>query len=94
MKLISYLHAGKPGFGIVKGQGIIALAARTGEPSLKDALDPHGFSPRLRERSARSAPRRNHLRAANSQARQNPLHRASITRNIWRKPGANGRRDP
>lgn len=38
MKLISYLHAGKPGFGIVKGQGIIALAARTGEPSLKDAL--------------------------------------------------------
>jgi 2-keto-4-pentenoate hydratase/2-oxohepta-3-ene-1,7-dioic acid hydratase in catechol pathway len=38
MRLISYLHAGKPGFGIVKGQGIIALSARTGEPSLKDAL--------------------------------------------------------
>jgi len=38
MKLISYLNAGKSGFGIVKGQGIIALAARTGEASLKDAL--------------------------------------------------------
>lgn len=39
MKLISYVHGGKPGFGIVKGQGIVALGARTGQPSLKDALD-------------------------------------------------------
>jgi 2-keto-4-pentenoate hydratase/2-oxohepta-3-ene-1,7-dioic acid hydratase in catechol pathway len=39
MKLISYLHGGKPGFGIVKGEGIVALAARTGQPSLKHALD-------------------------------------------------------
>jgi 2-keto-4-pentenoate hydratase/2-oxohepta-3-ene-1,7-dioic acid hydratase in catechol pathway len=39
MKLISYTHAGKPGFGIVKGDGIVALGARTGQPSLKHALD-------------------------------------------------------
>src|SRR5579862_5563887 len=39
MKLISYLHAGRPGFGIVKGQEIVALGARTGQPSLKHALD-------------------------------------------------------
>ena len=39
MKLISYLHGGKPGFGIVKGQGIIALGSRTGQPSLKNVLD-------------------------------------------------------
>lgn len=38
MKLISYLHAGKPGFGIVKGQEVIALAGRTGEASLKESL--------------------------------------------------------
>jgi 2-keto-4-pentenoate hydratase/2-oxohepta-3-ene-1,7-dioic acid hydratase in catechol pathway len=43
MKLISYLHEGKPGFGIVKGQGIIALAGRTGQPSLKHALDRMGL---------------------------------------------------
>ena len=42
MKLISYFHAGKPGFGIVKGQGIVALAERTGQPSLKRALDRMG----------------------------------------------------
>jgi 2-keto-4-pentenoate hydratase/2-oxohepta-3-ene-1,7-dioic acid hydratase in catechol pathway len=39
MKLISYTHAGKPGFGIVTGQGIVALGARTGQPSLKHLLD-------------------------------------------------------
>jgi 2-keto-4-pentenoate hydratase/2-oxohepta-3-ene-1,7-dioic acid hydratase in catechol pathway len=39
MKLISYLHGGKPGFGIVKGQGIIALGSRTSQPSLKNVLD-------------------------------------------------------
>jgi 2-keto-4-pentenoate hydratase/2-oxohepta-3-ene-1,7-dioic acid hydratase in catechol pathway len=39
MKLISYLHGGKPGFGIVKGQGIIALGPRTNQPSLKHVLD-------------------------------------------------------
>jgi 2-keto-4-pentenoate hydratase/2-oxohepta-3-ene-1,7-dioic acid hydratase in catechol pathway len=39
MKLISYLHGGNPGFGIVKGQGIIALGSRTGQPGLKNVLD-------------------------------------------------------
>jgi 2-keto-4-pentenoate hydratase/2-oxohepta-3-ene-1,7-dioic acid hydratase in catechol pathway len=39
MKLISYMHEGKPGFGIVKGEGIVALETRTGEPSLKRVLD-------------------------------------------------------
>ena len=39
MKLISYLHKGQPGFGIVKGQGIIALGPQSGEPSLKHVLD-------------------------------------------------------
>ena len=39
MKLLSYSHAGKPGFGIVKGQGIVALAERTGQPSLKQVLN-------------------------------------------------------
>ena len=43
MKLISYLHEGKPGFGIVKGQGIVALAERTGQLSLKHALDRMGL---------------------------------------------------
>ena len=39
MELISYVHAGKPGFGIVNGQGIVALGARTGQPNLKHVLD-------------------------------------------------------
>jgi 2-keto-4-pentenoate hydratase/2-oxohepta-3-ene-1,7-dioic acid hydratase in catechol pathway len=39
VKLISYVHAGKPGFGIVKEQGVIALGARTRQPSLKHVLD-------------------------------------------------------
>jgi 2-keto-4-pentenoate hydratase/2-oxohepta-3-ene-1,7-dioic acid hydratase in catechol pathway len=39
MKLTSYVHAGKSGFGIVKGQEIVALGARTGQPSLKHVLD-------------------------------------------------------
>src|SRR6266516_1644464 len=39
MKLISYLHHGKPGFGIVKEQGIVALGPRTHQPSLKQVLD-------------------------------------------------------
>src|SRR5579862_8834046 len=43
MKLISYLHAGKPGFGIVKGQEIVALSERTGQPDLKHALDRMGL---------------------------------------------------
>jgi hypothetical protein len=28
VNLISYVHAGKPGFGIVKEQGVIALGER------------------------------------------------------------------
>src|ERR1700729_1899063 len=39
MKLISYLHCGKAGFGIVMKQGIVALGHRMGVPSLKHALD-------------------------------------------------------
>jgi 2-keto-4-pentenoate hydratase/2-oxohepta-3-ene-1,7-dioic acid hydratase in catechol pathway len=39
MKLISYLHRGKPGFGIVNGQGVVALGPRTREPGLKHVLD-------------------------------------------------------
>lgn len=39
MKLISYIHRGQPGFGIVKEQGIIALGPQTREPSLKHVLE-------------------------------------------------------
>lgn len=39
MKLISYIHAGKPGFGIVKEQGVVALGARTREATLKSVLN-------------------------------------------------------
>jgi 2-keto-4-pentenoate hydratase/2-oxohepta-3-ene-1,7-dioic acid hydratase in catechol pathway len=39
VKLISYLHAGKPGFGIVKEQSVIALGPRTRQPRLKHVLD-------------------------------------------------------
>ncbi|MGI8960876.1 MAG: fumarylacetoacetate hydrolase family protein [Bryobacteraceae bacterium] len=39
MKLISYIHAGKPGFGIVKEQGVIALGPRTRQASLKHVLN-------------------------------------------------------
>ena len=39
MKLISYVHAGRAGFGIVKEQGVIALGARTHQPSLKHVLN-------------------------------------------------------
>jgi 2-keto-4-pentenoate hydratase/2-oxohepta-3-ene-1,7-dioic acid hydratase in catechol pathway len=39
MKLISYLHNGKSGFGIVKDKGIIALGPRTRQPTLKHVLD-------------------------------------------------------
>jgi len=38
MKLVSYVHNGKPGFGIVKDKGIIALGPRTNQPSLKHVL--------------------------------------------------------
>lgn len=39
MKLLSYVHAGETGLGIVKEQGVIALGARTRQPSLKHVLD-------------------------------------------------------
>jgi len=39
MKLVSYSHQGKHSFGLVKGDGIVDLAKRTGKPSLRYVLE-------------------------------------------------------
>jgi len=43
MKLLSYLHAGREAWGAVVGDGVVALAERTGCASLADFIASEGF---------------------------------------------------
>ena len=38
MKLLSYLHAGREGWGVVVADGVVALAERTGHATLADFI--------------------------------------------------------
>lgn len=46
MKLLSYLHAGQEGWGAVVGDGVVALAARTGHPTLAGFIGSTDFARR------------------------------------------------
>ncbi|HSI60502.1 MAG TPA: fumarylacetoacetate hydrolase family protein [Ideonella sp.] len=46
MKLLSYLHAGREGWGAVVGDGVAALAERTGCATLADFIASDGFARR------------------------------------------------
>jgi len=46
MKLVSYLHAGREGWGAVVGDGVVALAERTGRATLADFIASADFDRR------------------------------------------------
>ena len=46
MKLLSYLHAGREGWGAVVGDGVVALAERSGHALLADFIGSAGFARR------------------------------------------------
>jgi 2-keto-4-pentenoate hydratase/2-oxohepta-3-ene-1,7-dioic acid hydratase in catechol pathway len=46
LKLLSYLHAGQEGWGAVAGDGVVALAARTGHATLADFIGSVDFARR------------------------------------------------
>lgn len=46
MKLLSYLHAGREGWGAVVGDGVVALAERSGCATLADFIASPGFADR------------------------------------------------
>ena len=55
MKLVSYFARGRAGFGVVKGDGIVALAGRLGALDLKDMLANGGLA-HARELASRQTP--------------------------------------